>query len=113
MTPMQYEEFRHSAVHELNMLVEQCRQQYLLGEWERWDYDEEFDRITFSTTGRSGVVCDVSVVGTTSVLENTWLWSWANQSISASRTSFLDSVRAFGHSESIPALTEPSWPLDE
>ena len=113
MTPQQYEEFLHDAVHELNSLKDRSRSSFSLGLWERWDYEEDRGAITFSSNGIPKVIAEVLVVGTTSVIEGTWLWGWANKSVPAKLTRALSAVRAFGEAEQLPVLTEPNWPTDE
>jgi hypothetical protein len=113
LTPKQYEEFLHEALHELNALKDRSRSSFSLGLWERWDYEEDRGRITFSSNGIPKVIAEVLVVGTTSVIEGTWLWGWANKSTPAALTRALSAVRAFGEAEGLPVLTEPSWPADE
>ena len=76
MTPDEYSQFKHDAVHELTKLNEQCTQVFRLGEWERYDYDLERQTLTFSQGGTPRVVASIQVVGTTSETARNWLWGW-------------------------------------
>lgn len=113
MTDKKFEEFRHTAHHELMELNTRCKQEFSIGHWERWDYNAEKGTIIFSEGGEPKVIATVQVVGTASGRSNSWLWGWANESVPRDRTVLLEKVRAFGRAEGLDILTEPSWPDDE
>ncbi len=101
MTHQEYEEFRHTAVHELTALNTKCEEQFNVGHWDRWFYDSEPGTITFSDKGVPKVIASVQVVGTTSAKTNSWLWAWANESIPPKEYARLTEVRAFGEAEGL------------
>ena len=113
MDEEQFRAFRHATYHELMELNSACEGEFRIGHWERWDYDADAGTIIFSETGIQKVIAEVQLVGTTSAKSNTWLWGWANSSVPRARTVQIERVRAFGEAESLPMLTEPSWPDDE
>jgi len=83
-------------------------------EWEiddgasyRWTLDPPelmFERI------QDVLVAHVTVVGTCSQSEGTFLWAWANESMPAAAVRDLDMLRAFGAQHDLTMLIDPEWP---
>lgn len=113
MTVEQFEQLVHEAQHALMVLNQRCRDQFRLGSYEHWAYDADTGTMTFSNGAGPKVVASVQVVGTTSTRSNTWLWSWANESIPEEQSRLARAVREYGVSESLPALSEAEQPNDE
>lgn len=107
MTPEQYKDFKHHAVHELMALNKVCDEEFGIRNWERWDYDLDAGTLVFSESGTPKVVARIQVVGTTSATSNTWLWGWANN-FPPGVTSEMRKVREFGTREAISQLTDSS-----
>lgn len=36
-----------------------CEQEYKLGEYERWDWDQDTSQLVFSHAGQAKVICDI------------------------------------------------------
>ena len=66
MTPDEFHEFRHRAVHELMDLNADCEAKFRIGHWERWVYDLDAGTLIFSESGVPKVIAAIQVVGTTS-----------------------------------------------
>lgn len=113
MTPQEYSDFRHSAVHELMALNERCKEEFRISTWPRWDYDLERNTLIFSEDGVVKVVASIQVIGTTSRSAGTWMWGWANESLPAISTREVARVREFGGTEDIAQLTKSELPDDE
>ncbi len=113
MTPEQFSEFRHNAVHELIHLNEHCADEFKISHWPRWDYDLDAGTLTFSEEGVPKVVASIQVVGTTSSSVGTWMWAWANDSLPADAIEDVARVREFGQTEDISDLTKSELPDDE
>ena len=56
------------------------------------------------------VRADICVVGSTSISEGTFLWSWANDSIPDISKQRIHEVRAFGETHDLPLLQDAEWP---
>jgi hypothetical protein len=110
VTHAQFKEFLHTAVHELMALNAECKHEFSIGSWERWNYDADSGTLTFSDEEGPKVIADVQVVGTTSTASRSWLWGWANESVPPARTAQLALVRKFGEAEFVPILTQPESP---
>jgi hypothetical protein len=52
MTPADFAEYRHRAVHKLMDLNAECKKNFRIGHWERWDYDLDMATLTFSDRRR-------------------------------------------------------------
>src|SRR5215469_9520447 len=113
MDPDQFSKFRHEAVHELMHLNELCEKNFHISSWPRWEYDLEQGTLIFSEKDVPRVSATIQVVGTTSNSGGTWLWGWANESLTQKVTTELAKVRAFGEAEKIAELTEAELPDDE
>ena len=108
-----FSKFRHKAIHELMDLNELCEREFRISSWPRWEYDLDGGTLTFSEDGVPKVVASIQVVGTTSVSGGTWLWGWANESLTPKVTTQLAEVRTFGEAEKISDLTNAELPDDE
>lgn len=73
----------------------------------RWDL--EAAQIAF-VSGQYAVVADLSVVGSTSQAEGTFLWAWANQAIPRRAQERMHEVRIFGERHDLGLLTTAEWP---
>jgi hypothetical protein len=113
MDPEQFSVYRHEAVHELMRLNELCEEQFRISSWPRWDYDFERGTLTFSQDDVPKVRASIHVIGTTSISGKTWMWGWANESLSANVTKAVARVRAFGEAEDIDELKAAELPDDE
>src|ERR1700730_8286285 len=113
MDPETFAAYRHEAVHELMRLNKLCEQEFRISSWPRWDYELERGTLTFSQDGAPKVLASIHVIGTTSISGETWMWSWANESLPPNVTQAAARVRAFGEAENIPELKEAELPDDE
>lgn len=107
----EFELFVHALVHESMAKNDVCEQQFKIGEWPRWDYDDEQSTLTFSKDGRPQVVAEIAIVGTTE--GNQWQWSWANGNVPSERRALIDPVRAFGERNGWTKLTARFLDSDE
>lgn len=110
MTDDAYHDFKHRAIHNLITLNKHCEEVYKISKWERWDYDLDAGTLIFSESGTPRILAEVQAVGTTSARSKTWLWGWANESLTESVTNRLSHVREFGLENAIEELTEPKLP---
>lgn len=100
-------------MHELMDLNELCEKEYRISSWRKWEYDLDRGTLAFTQDGVPKVLASIQVVGTTSISGGTWLWGWANESLTPKVTTQLAKVRAFGEAESISELTDAELPDDE
>jgi hypothetical protein len=86
---------------------------YKLGDYPRYDWNQETGQLIFSEDGRARVVADIQFVGGVSTRSNTWLWSWANQSYLESVRQRVRQVRAYGDQHRYLKLACAYWPAEE
>lgn len=91
----------------------QLEAKFGLGRHKRWDWDQATGQLVFSNDGVPAIACDIAFVGSVSTLSDTWLWSWANFSLTESVRSPMLRVREFGEAQDLPRLTVPKWPAGE
>ena len=104
-----FQTFLHPLVHELIDKNERFKERY--GHHERWDWDEDAVRMTFSDPILPTVGIDVTVVGSTE--GESWQWSWANENWDVKSKLEMDKVREFGNANGYEQLTSVFLDADE
>ncbi|WP_432458951.1 MULTISPECIES: DUF6882 domain-containing protein [unclassified Agarivorans] len=87
--------------------------EYKIGEHERFDWDQENGTLVFSNDDKPVVIAKVQFVGSVSTKSDTWLWSWANQTILDNVKDQMYKVKEFGVSKNYEALINEKWSADE
>ena len=106
-TATDWGEWSREAVALMQRRNEAWQAQYQLkGAAYRWDLDA--GSINFEIEARS-VRADITVVGTASTCEGTFLWAWAN-TFPAHVLHGLEAVREFGRINDLALLTTAEWP---
>ncbi len=82
---------------------------YQLWDLPRYDWYQETGQLIFSDEGRPCVIADIQFVGSISTKSDTWLWSWANDSVDPKLHEKLAYVRNYGTERSFERLTTSSW----
>ena len=86
---------------------------YRFSEIERWDRVADTGEIVFSTAGRPILIAAYQYAGSVSKVSDTWLWSWANDSMEASLTRAARQVRDYGRRRGFSRLTQRQWKATE
>ncbi|HEV7402610.1 MAG TPA: hypothetical protein VGO11_06790 [Chthoniobacteraceae bacterium] len=82
MTDPEFDDFLSARLAAYEEKQQNLREQYGLGTYDRWDYDQTTERLKFSDeAGRVVVEATVIPIGTWSVQSDTWQWAWANPSM--------------------------------
>jgi hypothetical protein len=97
----------------LNKQIEWVNEEYKIGSYERYDFDDERGEIIFSNRGIPMVIAEYQDVGSISTISNTWLWSWANESIPEHTKNLVRCVRSFGETYALDRFTTAKWDADE
>ncbi|MGH9867241.1 MAG: DUF6882 domain-containing protein [Candidatus Polarisedimenticolia bacterium] len=92
---------------------EELADRYGVGSYQRYDWDQDEGTIVFSTDGVPHLVATFHFVGSVATKAKTWLWSWANCSLSCKVSDRLREVKAYGERHHLAPLTEPYWSADE
>jgi hypothetical protein len=94
---------------ELKFKQDLLEQQYILGNHNHWEMDQETGELVFSNDGVPAVKASIEFAGSISMNSGTWLWSWANFSVFVANRSRIEQVRTFGETQGFPHLTVPKW----
>ena len=89
------------------------REEFRLGSWKRWHWDQDTGLLVFSDDQAPRVVAEVQFVGSVSTASGTWLWAWANPSIDPALSRSLAEVRAIGEQQGLAQLTTAKWEATE
>jgi hypothetical protein len=113
MTPQEFAEWRHDAVHALIDLNEQCDREFHLDRWPRWRCELDSAKLIFSDEALPRVTASILVAGTSSTEKREWRWGWANQSLPQPAVDRMREVREFGETSGVAELTHETLPADE
>jgi hypothetical protein len=108
-----YQTLLKAAIPYRESQLERARADFLIGSYERFDFNQETGLLTFSSAGIPRVLASAQVLGSHSSVSETWLWSWENNSVLPELTAFAQRVRAYGEKHSITELTEAKFPASE
>ena len=79
MSDDEFEAFLRSATKELSKKQDSLKEQYALGTWSRWWFDQRTEKLQFFDEVDNLVIeADVLVIGSYSPKSNTWKWGWGN-----------------------------------
>ena len=87
--------------------------QYKLGEHKRFDWDQDTGSLVFSNDGVKAVIAKVQFVGSISTKSDTWLWSWANNTILENVKDQMHIIKEYGDHNGYEALAIDKWEGDE
>lgn len=87
--------------------------EYGIGHYERWDFDQETSEIVFSESNNKKLIAKVSFIGSYSANSESWMWGWGNDSLLPHLTQEISKVRQFGEKHDIELLTDRTWSATE
>ena len=81
-----------------------------LGRHERWNLDTETRTLRFTFLDGEVVDCTAQAVGSYDADHGTWMWAWANQSLTAfpAFLKYAAEVRDYGRRHGLPMLVTPA-----
>jgi hypothetical protein len=83
-----------------------------LGKSERWEFAQDLGELVFTFPDKI-VRAPAQIVGSFDSRAGSWMWAWANSSISDSLTRDSIRVREYGEQHHVPRLTTGTWPAEE
>ena len=107
-----FSELLQTAYEYLTKQQEIMQEEYGIGNYDRWFYDNKTGFLTFSDDGVDKLKIKYEKTGTLSKTSDTWLWSWANESLPTEVKSEIIQVKEFGKSEEYEPLTKAQWKAD-
>lgn len=75
----------------------------------RYDWTLDDARIAWSRGGEVFLIGRITMIGSVSLTQGTWLWSWANDSLPQAAVGDMDRVRRFGEANGFPVLPWPGF----
>src|SRR5580765_4362823 len=82
------------------------------GKSERWDFSQDTGELVFAFTDMV-VRTPAQIIGSFDGQEGSWMWAWANSSLSDSLKRDSVRVREYGEQHHIRRLTTATWPAEE
>lgn len=93
------------AQHSLPALDKQLHLQDLVGEAD-WLLDQDAGTLTFG----GQLACRAQILGSEAESDRTWLWAWANDSLSSVMTESANAIRRYGEEHGLSEFTQPQLP---
>jgi hypothetical protein len=81
--------------------------------YEHYDWNQDTGQLVFTSPGRPTLVADIQFVGDVSKRSGTWLWAWANPSVTENIKRGSRVVKQFGETRGIWRLTKDKWKADQ
>lgn len=111
LTPEEWADFLHQAVHACQARQEAADAKWGFGAYAHWERDGTAFR--FTDPDRPTLACTAIVVGSWSSRTSTWMWSWANESNDPEETEGIESLSWFGLARGVEPLEDAHWEADE
>lgn len=111
--PTRWNELVREAQLATEELQDALHQDFRIGDWDRFHYDQPTARFTLSKNGKPRVIANARIVGSLSGQTRTWLWSWGNKSVAAKASEGMQWLREFGEQQKLKKLAQPHWPADD
>jgi hypothetical protein len=108
-----YREFVSDSFVYLNTAQDRAKEDFRLGSYQRFDWNQENGTLVFSDSGIAKVVAAIQLVGSISKRSGTWLWSWDNSTVLGNVKDRLVEVRQFGERHGLKELIIPKWVATE
>lgn len=86
---------------------------FSLGSWASFEWDMDAATLAFFDEERPRVVANIEFAGTYARVPKTWMWSWANPSVSAAVSGRMSRVRDYGRQHDITPLHADHWHATE
>ncbi len=102
-----------ASIHYLEERQKDFLEKYKVNDHERWDWDQESGALVFSHGGKPQVEAEIHFSGSFSIISNTWMWAWANKSLSKSIKTSSNLARDIGKELNLLKLTAGHWEATE
>jgi hypothetical protein len=109
---MTFDELSKQAYQYLHEQQAICEDKYLLGSHDRWFYDQEPGLIIFYNEDKVFLRIKFESVGSISLISNTWLWSWDNNTVLENNKTEILKVKQFGEKKKMEKLMVAKWDAD-
>jgi len=108
----EFKSFLDGSMEALRLQTAAHQGTWHFGEEVRWDFAQDTGELVF-TFPKMMVRAPAQIIGSFDSRAATWMWAWANPSVSASLTRDAVRVREYGEKHRIRRLTTAQWPAAE
>ena len=108
-----YNKLLGECIEEITLKNKKLQEEFGFGTHSRWDIDQQIGDLVFSDNGEVKLIAEVIFLGTYSLVSNTWLWSWANETIFDNLKKEMEIVKQYGHDNGYSDLTTPQLEATE
>ncbi len=108
-----FKEYLTTAFEYLQSRQEYCENEYGIGKFERWFYDQQSGLLTFHNGDTTKLKIKYQEVGSVSKISDTWLWAWANPNLMDNIKAESFKVKELGENKSFERLKKRKWNGDE
>lgn len=109
--PKDFPKFLGQCLEEFTKHQKAYAEKWGIDDCERWNVDQAKGTITFVNTkkGYKKLVGKVQIIGSFNTADNTWLWGWANKSVSDELKKDALKLKEYGGTNKLKQLTEEKW----
>jgi hypothetical protein len=112
MVPLDWEELLSAATDYVQQCQDRLQSEFQMGSWDPIEIDHESGQLTWTPGNAIRVRANVRYAGTLSLATDTWLWSWANESIPEAARSDMEWLEAFGGENNLDWLSNARCPAN-
>ncbi len=113
MSLKEFESLAQASRTWLEVQQEQWCDQFKMDEYERFDIRPQSAELVFSNSGIPKVIATIQFAGSLSTKSDTWLWSWANDSMPAQAKQDILRVKEWGEQHGAFPLTNRHFEADD
>ena len=114
MNESQFEEFLSGAVEAVQAKNDLLEQRHGIGHFARWDHEGDSDQLTFSNPNDAHVlVAETTDIGSYSLKTKTWLWAWANESLTDAAREKAAELKKLFDVTGMRVFSDPHFDCDE
>lgn len=114
---VQDDEVYHDLVTDCFAFIEPLHKDFLdkynVGNYERWDWDQETGKLIFSNNGIPELEAEIHFSGSYSSKSETWMWAWANGSLEENVKASSRAIKELGEELGLKQLVAGRWKATE
>ena len=114
MNESQFEQFLSDAAEAVQAKNDLLEQRHGIGHFARWNHDGDLGQLTFSTPGdAAALVAETTDIGSYSLKTKTWLWAWANESLTSGARAKADELKKLYEVTGMRVFIDAHFDCDE
>ena len=111
MTNDQFDAFVADSVRLVQETAGALNSRYGIGDFNKWDLDQESATLVFSNDSKKRAVCSVAAIG--SIAKGAWRWAWANSSILPPLSVESSKLKALAETTGMDIFSNESLVIDD